>query len=203
MENALIALSLLAGFALLAAALYVGDATAAARAHQWQLVFAGLSLALAGQWIVGGSPAAKKQQIAGASVVLAAVGLAFQYVYGLGWAQSTPFIVSYLFLFLAAETCYFFGSDAGARRNVQYLRAAVVVWNLAWGAFYLGVSNMQLPDVVNLFIAFSWLWTAATAIVGWSEFCNLREIQPDRARPTPQPPPQGRLEYSTAAARRA
>lgn len=185
-ENALIAFSLLGSLALLLAAWGVGDATSAARAHQWELVFFGLGLVLAGQWIVGGSPSVKKQQIAAASAIFALTGVALQYYYDLSWAQSTPFVVAYVFLFLAAELCFFLGRDwSVARRTVQYLRFGAVVWNVGWGVYYLSTSFMQLPDIVNLYIAFSWLWTAATAVIGWSELCRVREIAPDRAAPQP------------------
>jgi hypothetical protein len=187
-ENTLIGLSLLGSLAFLVLAFAVGDATAAARAHQWELVFVGLGLVLAGQWVVGGTPAAKKQQIAAASAIFALTGLALQYYYDLSWAQSTPFVVSYVFLFLAAELCFFLGRDwVVARRTVQYLRFGAVAWNVAWGAYYLSTSFMQLPDIVNLYIAFSWLWTAATAIIGWSELCRIREIAPDRDKGPSQP----------------
>jgi hypothetical protein len=180
-ENSLIVLSLLGSLALLLAAWALGDETAAAREHQWELVFLGLGLVLAGQWIVGGSPAAKKQQIAAASAIFALTGVAIQYYYNLTWAQSTPFIASYVFLFVAAEVCFFLGRDwSAARRMVQYLRFGAVAWNVAWGVYYFTTSYIQLPDIVNLYIAFSWLWTAATAIIGWSELCRIREIEPDR-----------------------
>jgi len=201
-ENALIALSLLGSLALLGLGWRVGDQTAAARDHQWELVFLGFALVLAGQWVVGGSPAAKKQQIAAASAILAAAGVVMQLNYGLTWAPCTPFVVSYLFLFLAAEVSFFLGGDWSlARRTFFYLRFAAVAWNVAWGLYFLGASYMQLPDIVNLYIAFSWLWTAATAIVGWSEWRRIAEIAPDRESPTP--PPHESIDLSSLESRRA
>lgn len=187
-ENALIALSLQAGFALLWLGAYVGDRTAAASDHQWELVFLGLALVLAGQWIVGGSPAGKTQQLAAASAIFAAAGVAMQLHFGLTWAPCTPFVVSYVFLFLAAELCVLLARNGSvARRTLAYLRFAVVLWNVGWGVYYLGAPYVQLPDVVNLYIAFSWLWTAAAAIIGWSEWRRIADIAPDRAAAPLQP----------------
>jgi hypothetical protein len=201
-ENALIAVSLLGGLALLGLAWLVGDQSAAARDHQWELAFLGLALVLAGQWIVGGSPAAKKQQIAAAAAVFGLAGVAVQMHYHLGGSQVAPFIASYAFLFVAAELCFFLGRDwSVARRTVQYLRFGVVLWNVSWGVYYLSASFMQLRDIVNLYIAFSWLWTAATAIIGWSELCKIAEIAPDRT--APPTPPHDSVDLSSLNGRRA
>jgi len=91
--------------------------------------------------------------------------------YGLAWAQLSPFIVGYLFFGLTAEI--FVRADASEDKAAiifQALRFVVVIWNIAWVAYYMGASNTQLPDLVNLYIAFSGIWTFATAIIAWSEY---------------------------------
>ncbi len=77
-ENALIALCLAGSLILLGVAWQVGDASSQAQERQWQLVFVGLSLALAGQWIVGGSPQARKHQIAATCLVMGIAGFGIQ-----------------------------------------------------------------------------------------------------------------------------
>ena len=200
-ENVLIGLSLLAGMAALWLAWRAGDADEAARTLQWELAFLGFALLLGGQWIVGGGPWVKKQQVAGVAAALGMAGIGVQQYYGLGWAPSTPFVVSYLGLFAAAELCFLLARDAASARGiVQYLRFGAVAWNLGWGAFYLTESYIQLPDVANLYIAFSWLWTVATILVGWSEWRRIAEIQPDRAT---APTPTRSIDFSTFSGRNA
>ena len=180
-ENALIALCLAGSLALLGLAWQVGDADADAQARQWQIAFLAFTLALAGQWIVGGSPAAKKQQIAATCLVMAIAGYGIQRYFELPFAQCTPFIVGYGFLALAAELCAFLGARSPfSRRGIHVIRFGVVAWNVGWAAFFFGSPYGNLPDVVNLYIAFSLLWTAATAIIAWSEFCTVQAAQPPR-----------------------
>ncbi len=93
-ENALIAISLFAGLAALLIAWGMGDAEEAARSYQWETAFVGFGLLLAGQWLVGGTPNAKKQQIAATSAALALAGAGLTYHYGLGWGAAAPFVVA-------------------------------------------------------------------------------------------------------------
>jgi hypothetical protein len=181
MENALIALCLLASVGFLTLAWFWGDATPEAQTRQWQLVFLGLSMTLAGQWIVSGSPFAKKQQIAATCLVLAGAGLGIQQYYDLTFTQGAPFIIGYLFLFVAAELCAFVGPRVtSSRRTIHAIRIGVVGWNTGWSAYY-AASAYSLPDVANLFVAFSLLWTFATAVIAWSEFCVIPDADPREA----------------------
>ena len=199
LENALITLCLGGSVALLALAWQVGDATADAQTRQWQIVFLAFTLALAGQWIVGGSPQAKKHQIAATCLVMAGAGYGIQRYFELPFAQCTPFIIGYGFLFLAAELCAFIGARSPvSRRGIHVLRFGVVAWNIGWAGFFMGSPYGQLPDVVNLYIAFSLLWTVATAVIAWSEFCNVQAAQPPRE--LDPLPPRGEIGELFAAA---
>jgi hypothetical protein len=188
LEIALIALCLVGGVALLALAWILGDATPEAQTRQWQLVFLSFSLTLAGQWIVSGSPFAKKQQIAATCLVLAGAGVGVQHYYGLAWTEFAPFIVGYLFLFAAAELCAFIGAGQRAsRRTIHAVRIGVVAWNAGWGVSY-AASAYALPDIANLYVAFSLLWTFATAVIAWSEFCVVAEADPRQSDGDPRRP---------------
>ena len=186
LENVLIALCVAGSLGLLAAAWWLGDATFEAQTRQWQIVFLGLALALAGQWIVSASPASKIHQISATCFVLAAAGVGVQSYYDINWAASTPFIIGYIFLFLAVEIAVYVAPGREAtNRAIQYLRFAVVAWNFGWGVSNIGVSFLQLPDIVNLYIAFSALWTVATGVIAWSEYASMNA---DRAAAAPLPP---------------
>jgi hypothetical protein len=186
LENVLIALCVAGSLGLLGLAWWVGDGTFEAQTHQWQIVFLGLALALAGQWIVSASPASKIHQISATCFVLAAAGVGMQAYYDLNWAVSTPFIVGYIFLFLAVEVCVYLGLGREmTNRTIQYLRFAVVAWNVGWGAVSVGGSFLQLPDVVNLYIAFSAIWTVATGVIAWSDYATMNA---DRAAEGLLPP---------------
>ena len=172
-EYGVIGLCLLGSVGLLSAGWLVGDRTSDAQGLQWQIVFLGLTLALAGQWLVAGTAAARKHQIAAASLLLAGAGVGVQSYYHLSFAPTTPFIVSYLFLFVAAETFAFVGAaHASARRTLQILRFGAVAWNVAWGVYFIGAPYGRLPDIANLYIAFSGLWTLATAVIAWAEYAS-------------------------------
>jgi hypothetical protein len=159
------------GFVVLVMAWRLGERAAEWQNIQWQLVFLGLALTMAGQWIVNPSSALRKHQIAVSCAVLALVGLWLQWEYELFWVQSTPFVMGYIFFALAAEIFIRGNSSAETTaRTFQALRFAAVIWNVAWVAYYVGTPNMQLPDLVNLYIAFSGIWTFATAVVAWSEY---------------------------------
>jgi hypothetical protein len=178
LENALIALCLIGSIALLGLAWVWGDATPEAQTRQWQIVFVSFSLTLAGQWIVSGSAFAKKQQIAMTCLVLAGAGIGIQQYYDLGWTQGAPFVVSYVFLFAAAELCAFVGPKVtSSRRVIHGIRFGVVGWNAAWSVYY-AASAYTLPDIASLYVAFSLLWTFATAVIAWSEFCVVRVVDP-------------------------
>jgi hypothetical protein len=182
LKNALIALCLAGSVALLWLAWQVGDADAQAQERQWQIVFVGLTLALAGQWIVGGSPQARKHQIAATCLVMAGAGVGIQRYFDLPFSQCTPFIVGYGFLFVAAELCAFVGARRPtSRRMIQVLRFGVVAWNIGWAAFF-ATTSYGLPDVASLYIAFTLLWTVATAVIAWSEFCTIAAAE---AKPAP------------------
>jgi hypothetical protein len=181
-ENSLIALCLAGSVALLWLAWRVGDADADAQERQWQIVFLGLTLALAGQWIVGGSAQAKKQQIAATCLVMAGAGVGIHRYFDLPFSQVTPFVVGYGFLFIAAQLCFFVGAlRPTPRRMIQIFRFGVVAWNVGW-AGYCATSSYSLPDVANLYIAFTLLWTVATAVIAWSEFCTISAAE---AAPAP------------------
>ena len=187
-ENSLIALCLSGSVALLWLAWRVGDATAQAQERQWQIVFLGLTLALAGQWIVGGSAQARKHQIAATCLVMAGAGVGIQFYYDLPFVQVAPFVVGYGFLFLAAELCALIGAKRPAsRRTIQVLRFGVVAWNAGWAALFV-TAAYGLPDVASLYIAFTLLWTVATAVIAWSEFCKISAAE---AAPAPLTPPGG------------
>jgi hypothetical protein len=174
LENVLIALCVAGSLGLLSVAWWLGDGTFEAQTRQWQIVFLGLALALAGQWIVSASPASKIHQISATCFVLAAAGVGIQAYYDINWAASTPFIIGYIFLFLAVEIGVYLGLGREATdRAIQYMRFAVVAWNVGWGVSNIGVSFLQLPDIVNLYIAFSALWTVATGVIAWSEFATM------------------------------
>jgi len=181
-ENSLIALCLSGSVALLWLAWQVGDANAQAQSRQWQIVFVGLSLALAGQWIVGGSAQARKHQIAATCLVMAAAGVGIQLYYDLPFAQVAPFVVGYGFLFLAAELYALVGARRPASgRTIQVLRFGVVAWNAGWAALF-ATAAYGLPDVASLYIAFTLLWTVATAVIAWSEFSKISAVE---AAPAP------------------
>ena len=158
-----------AGLAVLSAAWWLGERTAELQNSRWQLVFLGLALTIAGQWIVNPSSILRKHQIAASCAILALAGLWLQWDYGLFWVQSTPFIVGYIFFGLAAEI--FIRANSSASASIfQSSRIATVIWNVAWVTYFVGTSNMQLPDLVNLYIAFSGVWTLATGVIAWSEY---------------------------------
>jgi hypothetical protein len=181
-ENALIALCLAGSVALLWLAWQIGDASEQAQERQWQIVFVALSLALAGQWIVGGSMQAKKQQIAATCLVMAGAGIGIHRYFDLPFAQVTPFVIGYGFLFVAAQLCFFVGAlRPTPRRMIQIFRFGVVAWNIGWAGFY-ATSSYTLPDVASLYVAFSLLWTVATAVIAWSEFCTVSAAE---AKPAP------------------
>ena len=187
-ENSLIALCLSGSLALLWLAWQVGDANAQAQERQWQIVFLGLTLALAGQWIVGGSAQARKHQIAATCLVMAAAGIGIQLYYALPFVQVAPFVIGYGFLFAAAELCALIGAKRPAsRRTIQVLRFGVVAWNAGWAALFASAAY-GLPDVASLYIAFTLLWTVATAVIAWSEFCKISAAE---SAPAPLTPPSG------------
>jgi hypothetical protein len=193
----LIALCLAGSLILLGVAWQVGDASSAAQERQWQLVFVGLSLALAGQWIVGGSPQARKHQIAATCLVMALAGYGIQRYYELPFSQLTPFLVGYGFLFAAAELCALVGAlRPTPRRAIHMLRFAVVAWNVGWAGFFALTSYGALPDVASLYIAFSLLWTVATAVIAWSEFCTVAAAE---AEPAHLPPHGDVVEFLAPA----
>jgi hypothetical protein len=180
-ENSLIVLCLAGSVALFWLAWKVGDASPQAQERQWQIVFVGLTLALAGQWIVGGSAQARKHQIAATCLVMAGAGVGIQLYYELPFAQVAPFVIGYGFLFVAAELCAFIGARRPAsRRTIHVLRFGVVAWNAGWAALFV-TAAYGLPDVANLYIAFTLLWTVATAVIAWSEFCTISAAEAARA----------------------
>ena len=118
---------------------------------------------------------------------MAGAGVGIQFYYDLPFVQVTPFIVGYGFLFAAAELCALIGAKR-PRADARFkCCASASSPGMRDGPPCSSTAAYGLPDVASLYIAFTLLWTVATAVIAWSEFCKISAAE---AAPAPLTPPR-------------